>query len=154
MVSIRKQPWTLAPRILQYHNYQWLLSAFPNLSPILNFASSWASFPPASHSFITLTFQLCVAWVPSLFCLPLLLFPHLSSQGPSSLLAMFRVLLSLSALNSYRCLWLHSHTPTLYIWCPNPQFIRLLSRGHQQHNLKLRFVSRGDEDTAANNHSS
>lgn len=72
MVSIRKQPWTLAPRILQYHNYQWLFSAFPNLSPILNFSSSWASFPPASHSFITLTFQLCVAWVPSLFCLFLL----------------------------------------------------------------------------------
>lgn len=66
-MSIRKQTWTLAPRIIQYLNYQWLLSAFPTLSPILNFSSSWVSLPLASHSFIILTFQLCAIWVPSLF---------------------------------------------------------------------------------------
>lgn len=71
----------------------------------LNFCSSWASLPPASHSYES-AFNFCheFSW-PPLFCLSLSLCSLFSLLLllPSSPMALFGLLLSPPALDSSRC---------------------------------------------------
>lgn len=56
VVLIRLLNCTLVFRFPRYHKYLWLISALPNLPSSLNFSSSRASTPLASHSQIACYF--------------------------------------------------------------------------------------------------
>lgn len=136
LISITK--YTLGLQA-QYSKFLGALLSFHPI-PTLNFSSSRASLPPASPSHITLPFQQCalsfvfLSWALLSWLSPLVSFasppsPSLPVKVTSCVLTVFCLLLSLSALGSFRCLWLRSpsHLPlshTLKWSCP--QFIHLL----------------------------
>lgn len=62
MVLIRLLNCTLVFSLPQYHKYLWLISALPNQPSSLNFSSSRASPPLASHSQIACYFGYVLCW--------------------------------------------------------------------------------------------